>query len=435
MPPAAPRQAHQRAQLQAGAAPRRLTRRPSPPDTPPLAALLAALHAAAPRRLTRRRPSPSARARPRSSRHHTPAAALPCRAPRPPPPPRPPHLAPLPQYTKQANAPFFRELRAALAAFGAALRAPGLAPLNTALFALIKEESGVSAASLDHAPLQAATAAALAAIDDVVAASGAAAAAGEDDACSRDAFASSDGPPLPPLVDDRFFERNERRGLVRRHLLAVEYAEVEAAAAELMAAVRADLPEGKEVKYAAGRRRSPSPDHGPSLGLAHGRFSRSRASHSPGSGPCLALTRYDVVNNAVYFKKPERKGRDQEVAKAAKASVEAAEAQALAKAEALATLLGRTEAVEAEAAQAKAQGATARATKAAAAKAAKAAKVAAALKEPYEPKDRHGKRLSKGLVSGRVDAANARYRAACDALELGVRDRLEAPPPLASPSP
>ena len=134
-----------------------------------------------------------------------------------------------------------------------------------------------------------------------------------------------------------------------------------------------------------------------------------------------------MVNNAVYFKKPERKGRDQEVAKAAKASVEAAEAQAQAKAEALATLLGRTEAVEAEAAQAKAQGATARATKAAAAKAAKAAKVAAALKEPYEPKDRHGKRLSKGLVSGRVDAANARYRAACDALELGVRDRLEAP--------
>lgn len=156
---------------------------------------------------------------------------------------------------RQANVPFFDELRLSVRTLQAALAAKPLAALNDATLALVREESGVA---LPPETLGDATAAVLAAIDAVLvhsssaaSASSASSSAANPPAAGTPAGASASAeldevsrdPHEPPLVPEAFFERNERfRGLVQRRHAADAYGELEAAALELCAAVHSDLP-------------------------------------------------------------------------------------------------------------------------------------------------------------------------------------------------
>ena len=274
---------------------------------------------------------------------------------------------------QQANVPFFSELRANLAALHAALETPALHQLNTALLALVKEESGVPVAALRSAALRRSSLTAIDAIDAVVV-SGNAAAEINGGGGGAGAGAGLERPSrdagMPQLVPDVFFARNEKwRNLVRPELAVAQHAELAAAAAELCAAVRSDLPSEAGWKVT-----------------------------------------HDIFNNALYFRREGGKANPREGGKAvsskavsskAAATMTAAKAAAAGAAEAG----GVEEAAEAEEEEEAGGGA------------------AAVL---HVAKDRNKRQLPNRLISPRVEAGSARYRAACEALEEGVRTELRA---------
>ena len=266
---------------------------------------------------------------------------------------------------RQANAPFFGELKQLLGALHAALSRSELGALNDALLALVAEEAGLRLAP-DLLAEEAAHA--IARIDGVVAAPSAAA----EDTHSVDPSGR---------IPDAFFSRNEHfRALLRPEVAAAEYAELGASAEALCEAVAADTK---------------------AFGLTHAAV-------------------HDLINNAIHLRPMAEK--EKKAARAARAAEEAEEVEEAQEAEAAKATKAAKAAASKDAVAANTGPTTDTHTDASTGANTDAGDGDARL---GPARDRNKRLLPNRFVSSRVHASTERYLAACEDAECAVKGHLQ----------